>query len=187
MVDYSKAKIYQVLNDVDDDIYIGSTCQSLSMRMSGHRRCYKHKSNKLHTKMREIGIEHFFIRLIEEYPECQNVEQLRRREGQLIIEPQPSLNSCIAGRTKNQWYMDNADRVKEQTKQNYLENIENRMKQRKDYRTKNCERLKDVRKKYYEENKEDINNKRKARVNCKICGKELSKGFMTEHLQQQHS
>ena len=41
MVDYSKAKIYNICNDVDDEIYIGSTCQSLSQRMAEHRRTTK--------------------------------------------------------------------------------------------------------------------------------------------------
>ena len=37
-MDYSKAKIYKILNDIDDYVYIGATCQTLSMRMAGHRR-----------------------------------------------------------------------------------------------------------------------------------------------------
>ena len=40
-MDYSKAKIYQIINDVSDDIYIGSTCQPLSKRMAEHRTSMK--------------------------------------------------------------------------------------------------------------------------------------------------
>ena len=83
MPDYSKAKIYKILNDVDDDVYVGSTCQPLSVRMAGHR-CYSGTSPlKLYHKMRDIGVHHFYIELIEETP-CENKEQLRAREGEYI-------------------------------------------------------------------------------------------------------
>ena len=82
MVDYSKAKIYQVLNNVSDDVYIGATCQPLSVRMAGHRvfRTYEKARNyKLYRKMNEIGVEHFYIELLKETP-CENtVESNRRR------------------------------------------------------------------------------------------------------------
>ena len=37
MPDYSKGKIYKILNTIDDEIYIGSTCETLGQRMSKHR------------------------------------------------------------------------------------------------------------------------------------------------------
>ena len=36
-MDYKNGKIYQILNNVNDDIYVGSTCQALSKRMYQHR------------------------------------------------------------------------------------------------------------------------------------------------------
>ena len=36
--DYSQGKIYCIRNTISDEIYIGSTCQSLSQRMAQHRR-----------------------------------------------------------------------------------------------------------------------------------------------------
>ena len=35
--DYSKGQIYCIRNSDTNDIYIGSTCQSLSQRMAQHR------------------------------------------------------------------------------------------------------------------------------------------------------
>ena len=43
MPDYSKGKIYKITNDLNDDVYIGSTCDTLSRRFSNH----KSKSNKV--------------------------------------------------------------------------------------------------------------------------------------------
>ena len=34
---YSKGKIYCIRNSLNDDIYIGSTCQTLRQRMALHR------------------------------------------------------------------------------------------------------------------------------------------------------
>ena len=68
-MDYSKAKIYKIVNDIDDDIYIGATCQALSKRMAEHRKSMKSKRDshiKLYKKMNEIGVEHFKILLVEE-------------------------------------------------------------------------------------------------------------------------
>ena len=65
---YEKAKIYQLVNDITDDIYIGSTCQPLSKRMAEHRLSMKSKRDKhikLYQKMNDIGVEHFRIELIK--------------------------------------------------------------------------------------------------------------------------
>lgn len=37
VVNYSKGKIYKIINNITDDIYIGSTVNSLSQRLSLHR------------------------------------------------------------------------------------------------------------------------------------------------------
>ena len=36
-VDYSQAKIYKITNDFNDDVYIGSTCDTLVKRFSHHK------------------------------------------------------------------------------------------------------------------------------------------------------
>ena len=48
--------------------------------------------------MREIGKQRFYIELYEEYP-CENIEQLRKREGEIIRELKPTLNKRIEDRT----------------------------------------------------------------------------------------
>ena len=59
-VDYSKGKIYKITNDYNDDIYIGSTCDSLVKRLSKHKRSSKEeeKKNSLFYKLlNEIGLK----------------------------------------------------------------------------------------------------------------------------------
>ena len=59
-VDYSKGKIYKITNDYNDDIYIGSTCDTLVKRFSKHRRDIKNdekKHRKLYVAMNDIGFD----------------------------------------------------------------------------------------------------------------------------------
>ena len=37
MPDYSKGKIYKILDSIDDEIYVGSTTETLGARMAKHR------------------------------------------------------------------------------------------------------------------------------------------------------
>ena len=64
---YENGRIYKILNHVDNECYVGSTCQPLSKRMTLHRRganSTKKQHYPLYTKMREYGIENFYIELI---------------------------------------------------------------------------------------------------------------------------
>jgi group I intron endonuclease len=95
MPDYSKSKIYKIINDVNDEIYVGSTIRSLCRRMESHRRDHtdekRRPNSKLFKLMREIGTKQFKIILIENYA-CQNKEELRAREQYYIDLLKPSLN-----------------------------------------------------------------------------------------------
>ena len=85
-MDYRKGKIYKILNTLDDDCYIGSTTQTLSKRMAKHRKDMHSEVKEdrmLYIEMRIHGSENFYIELVEEYP-CENIEQLRQREGHYI-------------------------------------------------------------------------------------------------------
>ena len=63
------AYIYQIVNDINNKIYIGKTEFSIEKRFKEHcqdafrERCEK---RPLYTAMRKYGIEHFHIELIEE-------------------------------------------------------------------------------------------------------------------------
>ena len=79
MTDYSKGKIYKILNNIDDEIYIGSTSETLSRRMTRHRSLANtNPYNKLYKHMIYIGIDKFYIELVENYP-CNNKDELRAK------------------------------------------------------------------------------------------------------------
>jgi len=192
MADYSKAKIYQILNHIDDDIYVGSTIEPLSVRMGKHRSDVARHTSPLYQKMNHLGKEHFYIELVEEYP-CNNRTELLAREG-FYIRERGTINKQIAGRNKKDWYEENKGRVAELGHQYRKENREKRLNQKREYyhRTKeqNKEKLKEYRethkekqseyhKKYREQNKELLEEKRLIRIErqglrnyepCEVCG-----------------
>ena len=98
--DFQNGKIYCIRNTVNNDIYVGSSCQPLSKRMVCHRSDASNANKQqylIYKTMNELGIENFYIELIEDYP-CGNNDQLRAREGHFIREL-ATLNRQIEGRS----------------------------------------------------------------------------------------
>lgn len=84
MSKYTKGKIYKIIQlDDDENMYIGSTIQSLSGRMCLHRstsRIPDRKNIKFYKHVSENGgWSNFHIVLIEPYP-CDNKDELNARE-----------------------------------------------------------------------------------------------------------
>ena len=161
---YQNGKIYCIRNSVDDEIYIGSSCQPLSKRMVWHReatRKDKKKNYKVYQKMITLGVEKFYIELIEECP-CETVEQLRKREGEIIREMKPALNTRIEGRSDKEWRNDNKEKLKEDKKTYALNNKEHIMKKAQEYREKNRETINEKQRQRHSENKDQINDRRRA-------------------------
>ena len=153
--DYSQGKIYCIRNSISDDIYVGSTCQSLSQRMAQHRRDMTARQHlKLYTTMRELGRENFYIELLEECP-CENFSQLLRREGELIREHKSTLNNIISGRTKKEYFQDNREKISDKSKEYYEHNKD---KVKKKY-VENRDKILEYKKQYAETHKETIKNR----------------------------
>ena len=81
MPDWSQAKAYQIQCDVDLRIYVGLTTLSLEKRLTQHK-CAPRPFGQI---MREIGVEHFHIYLLEAR-ECGSKEEARQLEQEWIEE-----------------------------------------------------------------------------------------------------
>jgi hypothetical protein len=167
MPDYSKGKVYTIRCKTDNTlIYVGSTTQTLAKRCGEHKlhsRSEKRQNNLLYKTINN-NWEDWYIELFEECP-CENKEQLNRREGE-IIRLIGNLNSRIEGRTKQEYYQDNREKIIEAVKEYSINNKE----ARKEYRQNHQEEINERRKIYYEEHKEEISAKRIAyyhEVQCK--------------------
>lgn len=83
--------IYQIVNDVDDKVYIGSTTTELWHRMSQHRADARSGAKSpLYDLMREYGVGHFRIQKVKE----STAETIRADEEDAInnIHPARRLN-----------------------------------------------------------------------------------------------
>jgi group I intron endonuclease len=175
-VDYSQAKIYKITNDFNDDIYVGSTCDTLVKRFSTHKAdCKKEcKSQKpLYKLMNEIGFERFRIELIEKL-ECVDKYQLRQKEGYHIREI-GTLNKLIAGRTRQEYILENKQLLSEKRKEFDLINKEKISEWKKEHRKKNKEIFLEKEKQYREQNKEKLNESVVCECGCNIFKKNLSR------------
>jgi group I intron endonuclease len=177
-----KGKIYKLINDLNDKIYIGSsTYQYLSTRLRCHKNSSKNETgrrdSKLYKYIREKGIEHFQIELIEEYT-CETKQQLCEREQYWIEQLKPELNMfrAIANPNYEQECRDKNERC-ERSKAFYHSHKEEILKQNKLYREKNKDEISKRRKKYRDENKEEIFKP----ITCD-CGCIVSKKSMSRHL-----
>ena len=156
MPDYSKGKIYKIWDNNYTKCYIGSTVESLSLRMSRHREKYKqHLKNKYgfttsFLLFEEFGVEHCKIELVELYP-CNSKEELNAREG-FFIKEEICVNRCVPGRTNAQYYKDNIEVIKE-----YRRNNKEKLQEwGRQYRAKNAERVKMRNKEWKQQNREKV-------------------------------
>jgi len=159
---YSTGKIYTLRSYQTDDIYIGSTIQELSARMSGHRRNYKrHLNNKcIHiTSFDIIKYDDCYIELLELYP-CNSKIELERREG-YHIRNTDCVNKIIVGRTPKEYREDNKEKIAVKQKEYREDNKEKIAVKQKEYREDNKEKIAVKKKEYYEDNKEKIAVKKK--------------------------
>ena len=92
---YSRGKIYKLVNSVDDKIYVGSTCLSLSKRFYEHKKQARHKPLPAHIHLNTIGWDNVRIILIENVI-AETKDQLLQREQHYIDLLNPSLNKLSA-------------------------------------------------------------------------------------------
>ena len=183
VVDYNNSKIYKLVSDVTDAVYIGSTTQRLSQRLSEHKASYKLYLNK---KFRYVTSFELFklespvhIVLIQNFP-CKNKDELHARE-RYYIESESCLNRNIPGRSKQEYRNDNREQIKEYFKEYYVDNREEIKEYSKQYYLQNKEEKKAQVKQYYVDNKETIKEKFKEKVTCQICKCEIQKYYFPKH------
>jgi hypothetical protein len=150
MPDYSKGKIYTIRCLNDPNVYVGSTIQSLAVRMGKHRIAYKKNEVLGLNKDIVIDINDWKIELHELYP-CNTKLELHRREGE-IIRQLGTLNKTIAGRTNKEYRNDNSEMISLRQK-NYAKKNEVKIKE---YQEKNKELFKENHKKWINNNTEKI-------------------------------
>lgn len=142
MPDFSLGKIYKLVSDESEEIYIGSTTQSLAKRKAGHMANYKAWENGSRNYLSSFEILKYStcqIILLESHP-CNSREELVARE-RYYIELMDCVNKNIPGRSRREHYEDNRDHFEEYQKQYYKTNKERIRKYQRQYREDNIEKV----------------------------------------------
>ena len=173
---YNNGKIYTIrCTDNNNLIYVGSTTQPLYKRWYEHKQLYnkegKQYNKLLYSKMRELGIDKFYIELYENI-KCENIEELHKKEGE-IIRIIATLNKKFEG-------LNVKENMKEYKKKYKQENQEKIKETKKEYYEKNKEKILETKKEYYDKNKEKILETKKEKINC-VCGSSFCKGKLSRH------
>ena len=194
MPDYQKSKIYKLVLDHTDQIYIGSTCQNLCDRLSGHARDFRKGKNCSSKKLFELG--KVKIILIENVP-CDSKEELLKHERN-YIETMVCVNKLIPFRSKEEkieyqkeYKLKNNEEIlkkmkeyrlknKEKKKEYDLKNIDKIKESKKEHYLKNKDKLKEKQNEYRLKNIDKIKERKKLRTICD-CGLDVNKNDITRH------
>ena len=140
---YENAKIYRIISEKAGLKYYGSTCATLQERLNRHRRQMRRYVNgaQAFTSSFEVLIhKDAKIELVELFP-CETKSELNIREGE-IIRANECVNRNIPGRTREQYLIDNREKIRKM-KQEYRKNNRDTLIQKKkeyDIRVRvNCE------------------------------------------------
>jgi len=126
---YQNGKIYKIVDNTSDMVYVGSTCKTLQQRLKGHEHNFKGfklgKTNNV-TVFKIFESEDYKIELIKLYP-CDSKTNLEIEEGKIIKQFRNDklniVNKNIAGQTDNesktQYRQNNRNLINENQKQKH--------------------------------------------------------------------
>ena len=107
-------KIYKIVDNTNNNVYFGSTCDSLKHRLSVHKNHYKRFLNGLCNNVRSSEIiknGDYKIELLEDC-DIKTKDELLARE-RFFIENNNCLNKNIPGRTDKQYKIANKNKINE--------------------------------------------------------------------------
>lgn len=161
MPDYKKSKIYKLVSNQTNSIYVGSTTQTLALRIAGHRREYKKwmNDNNHHYlySYKILEYDDADIILIENF-ECNNKDELHARERHHIeLNKDIITNHNIPHHTQKEYKEEHKELYKKIRDDYYKNNKENHNAKCKKFRLENKEYYKE----YRQKNKDKINKQRR--------------------------
>ena len=108
------AKIYKIVDNTNDNLYIGSTCNSLKRRLQTHKDDYKRFLKGLYYNTKSFDIiknDNYKIELLEDC-NIKTKQELIARE-RYYIENNECLNKYIPGRSQKEYRDANKDKLNE--------------------------------------------------------------------------
>jgi hypothetical protein len=154
------------------EIYVGSTIDFKQRKYQHKTVCYNENSKDYNKPLYYFirnngGWQNWSMNKIEEI-ESVDKEIIKKYERKYIEENRDIvLNKDLPGRTREEWYQDNKEKICEQRKERYENNKEKEHERVKIYRENNKEKIKERVKIYQKINREKINRKRRERYQNK--------------------
>jgi hypothetical protein len=177
-IDYSKTIIYKIINyDYAELVYVGSTT-NFTKRKQSHKDAVFNQNSlrhnlKIYKIIRENGNwESWNMIKICDYP-CNDKREAEFEEDKHMMELKANMNTYRASRTKEQYYVDNKDKIKQ-----YRDDNKDKIKQ---YHEDNKDKIKENLKKYYDDNKDQINANKSKKCTCE-CGSPFTIGNKSQHI-----
>jgi len=130
-------KIYKIVCNETEEVYIGKTMRTLEERLRQHKNCLDCSSKQI------ILRENYNIIKIDE---CDTEKESIILEARYIRNTDNCVNKCIPGRTVKEYYEENKDKLNEK---------------HKEYREENRDKIKEKSKEYYEAYRDEIKVKSK--------------------------
>jgi hypothetical protein len=167
MTNYKNGKIYKLVSFNTERVYIGSTCEKLSVRKAKHKSHYKQYFNGKGQRITSFEIVKYddFDIILLEYYSCDTKEQLHARERYYIENTANCVKKVIPTRTKKEYGDVNREKIRVYKKQYDTENKEYLKAKSKEYTMRNIDSIK----KYREANKERIDSYKKIKHSCSVC------------------
>ena len=160
---YQHGKIYKIVDNTNDQVYVGSTCQKrLSQRLNDHVRHYKDyligKFN--YVSSFEIFKNNNYDIILLETVQCETRDELRARERH-YIETLSCVNKRVEGRTKKEYYEANKEDIKEYQREWRIAHKDELKEYQKEWNQQHKEEQREKQRAYKEKNKELIRQKRR--------------------------
>ena len=161
-------RIFKIVSSETDDVYVGSTTQTLKERFGQHRSYYNNYLNGKSKYVSSSAIMKYVDARIELLHEAlfESIADLHRLEGQYMQTTDNCINRYIAGRSSRQYRLDNADVL---------------LQQKKIYRARDPEKWKQYIKEYQDNNKDKIRERNKQPIQCPVCKSNLQHGEKARH------
>jgi len=168
MVNYQDGKIYKIVDNTNDNVYIGSTCTLLCKRLAQHKENYRQYLKGQFANLSSFQIitnDNYDIVLVEKYP-CKDKEELHKRERHYIETTPNCVNKMIPTRTHKEYYQDNREATLERVRK---------------YAEVNKDKIKIKTKAYRKLNDEKIKQYKSKVCICQICNCEYTHAHLKRH------
>lgn len=177
MVNYQNGKIYMIMTENSNEIYIGSTTQTLTKRLKEHESRFR-RGVKYCSSQEILKQGNYKIVLIKDFA-CNSLIELEAEETKFqkdlvcVNKQRARLTEEEKRQYKKQYKIDNKEKIKQQRKQYRIDNKESI----KQYYIDNKEKLKQ----YRIDNKEKLNHYKSEKFDC-VCGGKYTRSHKSKHL-----